>query len=78
MVFGETFLRNFKFYAKTPTKLHDLTVLVLDGRDETSFWLDNSQLAEFDITPDNFRPEKVALSKNLLDNWCSHMSGPPD
>jgi hypothetical protein len=43
-----------------------LWVLVLDGRDETSFWLDNSQMAQFDITPDNFRPEKVALSKNLL------------
>jgi hypothetical protein len=28
MVYGETFLRNFKFYAKTLTKLHDLTVLV--------------------------------------------------
>jgi hypothetical protein len=27
MVYGETFLRNFKFYAKTLTKLHDLTVL---------------------------------------------------
>jgi hypothetical protein len=26
-VYGETFLRNFKFYAKTLTKLHDLTVL---------------------------------------------------
>jgi hypothetical protein len=26
MVSGETFLRNFKFYAKTLTKLHDLTV----------------------------------------------------
>jgi hypothetical protein len=28
MVYGETFLRNFKFYAKTLTKLHDLTVPV--------------------------------------------------
>ncbi len=28
MVYGETFLRNFKFYAKTLTKLHDLTVLL--------------------------------------------------
>jgi hypothetical protein len=27
MVSGETFLRNFKFYAKTLTKLHDLTVV---------------------------------------------------
>ncbi len=27
MVYMETFLRNFKFYAKTLTKLHDLTVL---------------------------------------------------
>ncbi len=26
MVYGETFLRNVKFYAKTLTKLHDLTV----------------------------------------------------
>ncbi len=26
MVYGETFLRYFKFYAKTLTKLHDLTV----------------------------------------------------
>jgi hypothetical protein len=26
MVYGETFQRNFKFYAKTLTKLHDLTV----------------------------------------------------
>ncbi len=26
MVYGETFLINFKFYAKTLTKLHDLTV----------------------------------------------------
>jgi hypothetical protein len=26
MVYGETFLRNYKFYAKTLTKLHDLTV----------------------------------------------------
>jgi hypothetical protein len=26
MVYGETFLRNFKFYAKTLTKLHDLMV----------------------------------------------------
>jgi hypothetical protein len=26
MIYGETFLRNFKFYAKTLTKLHDLTV----------------------------------------------------
>jgi hypothetical protein len=26
MVYEETFLRNFKFYAKTLTKLHDLTV----------------------------------------------------
>ncbi len=26
MVYGETFLRNFKFYAKTLTKVHDLTV----------------------------------------------------
>jgi hypothetical protein len=26
MVYGEAFLRNFKFYAKTLTKLHDLTV----------------------------------------------------
>ena len=26
IVYGETFLRNFKFYAKTLTKLHDLTV----------------------------------------------------
>ncbi len=25
MVYGETFLRNFKFYAKNLTKLHDLT-----------------------------------------------------
>jgi hypothetical protein len=25
MVYGGTFLRNFKFYAKTLTKLHDLT-----------------------------------------------------
>jgi hypothetical protein len=25
-VYGETFLRNIKFYAKTLTKLHDLTV----------------------------------------------------
>jgi hypothetical protein len=25
MVYGETFLKNFKFYAKTLTKLHDLT-----------------------------------------------------
>ncbi len=29
MVYGETFLRNFKFYAKTLTKLHDLTVRYL-------------------------------------------------
>jgi hypothetical protein len=28
MVCGETFLINFKFYAKTLTKLHNLTVLV--------------------------------------------------
>ena len=28
IVYGETFLRNFKFYAKTLTKLHDLTVPV--------------------------------------------------
>jgi hypothetical protein len=28
MVYGETFLRNFKFYAKTLTKLHDLTVRI--------------------------------------------------
>jgi hypothetical protein len=27
MVYGEPFLRNFKFYAKTLTKLHDLTEL---------------------------------------------------
>jgi hypothetical protein len=27
MVYGETFLRNFKFYAKILTKLHDLTVI---------------------------------------------------
>jgi hypothetical protein len=33
MVYGETFLRNFKFYAKTLTKLHDLTVPVLRIRD---------------------------------------------
>jgi hypothetical protein len=26
MVYGETFLINIKFYAKTLTKLHDLTV----------------------------------------------------
>jgi hypothetical protein len=25
MVYEETFLRNFRFYAKTLTKLHDLT-----------------------------------------------------
>ncbi len=43
-----------------------LWVLVLDGRNETSFWLDNSQLAEFDITPDKFRPRIVTLGKNLL------------
>ncbi len=28
MVYGETFLRNLKFYAKTLTKLHDLTVFI--------------------------------------------------
>jgi len=27
MVYGETFLRNFKFYAKTLTKLHDVAVV---------------------------------------------------
>ncbi len=27
MVYGEIFLRNFKFYVKTLTKLHDVTVL---------------------------------------------------
>jgi hypothetical protein len=27
MVYEETFLRNFRFYAKTLTKLHNLTVL---------------------------------------------------
>jgi hypothetical protein len=32
MVYGETFLRNFKFYAKTLTKLHDLTVSTLWGK----------------------------------------------
>jgi hypothetical protein len=28
VVYGENFLRNFKFYEKTLTKLHDLTVAV--------------------------------------------------
>jgi hypothetical protein len=36
MVYGETFLRNFKFYAKTLTKLHDLTVLVLEFHKESN------------------------------------------
>ena len=31
MVYGETFLRNFKFFAKTLTKLHDLTVVMVSG-----------------------------------------------
>ncbi len=31
MVYEETFLRNFRFYAKTLTKLHDLTVLIFQG-----------------------------------------------
>jgi hypothetical protein len=28
IVYGETFLKNFKFYAKILTKLHDLTVAI--------------------------------------------------
>jgi hypothetical protein len=38
MVYGETFLRNVKFYAKTLTKLHDLTVLrEIAGQPGTNF-----------------------------------------
>jgi hypothetical protein len=40
MVYGETFLRNFKFYAKTLKKLHDLTVIKKDS------------LAEEELLPD--------------------------
>jgi hypothetical protein len=58
MVYGETFLRNFKFYAKTLTTLHDLTVYLLhreggegeelnqrDERDNSSqSWVENTNI----------------------------------
>ncbi len=39
MVYGETFLRNFKFYAKTLTKLHDLTVVGNEKGGGSGGWL---------------------------------------
>jgi hypothetical protein len=39
MVYGGTFLRNFKFYAKTLTKLHDLTVVISVTFIEARMWI---------------------------------------
>jgi hypothetical protein len=50
MVYEETFLRNFRFYAKTLTKLHDLTVIA------KCF----SFIASANINPDSTRPDIIS------------------
>jgi hypothetical protein len=48
MIYGETFLRNFKFYAKTLTKLHDLTVASLAVNDSLTAYVGaENRTAEF-------------------------------
>jgi hypothetical protein len=62
MVYGETFLRNFKFYAKTLTKLHDLTVPINSVADLGCL----SRIPDPDYTHPGSRISDLSISKICL------------